>query len=70
MHRLRSTIGLITVVFSLVLSSQIALAKSERQTVLITGSSKGHGFAFVKDYAARGWNVIATCRNPETSGRG
>ena len=45
------------------------IAQDKAPTVLITGSSKGHGFAFVKDYAARGWNVIATCRNPSTSDR-
>jgi len=39
------------------------------KTVLVTGSSKGHGFAFVKDYAARGWTVIATCRNPTSATR-
>lgn len=39
------------------------------QTVLITGSNKGHGFAFVKDYAARGWTVIATTRNPAKADR-
>jgi len=39
-------------------------AQNEAATVLITGSSKGHGLAFVNDYAKRGWTVIATCRNP------
>ncbi len=33
--------------------------------VLITGSSRGIGFALTKLFAERGWNVIATCRNPE-----
>jgi len=33
-------------------------------TVLITGSNRGIGYAFVKHYAAAGWNVIATARNP------
>lgn len=35
-----------------------------KPTVLITGSNRGIGFALVKNYAANGWNVIATCRNP------
>lgn len=39
------------------------------KTVLVTGSNKGHGFAFVKDYAARGWTVIATCRTPSEADR-
>ena len=34
-------------------------------TVLITGSNRGLGFEWTKQYAAKGWNVIATCRTPE-----
>lgn len=41
-----------------------AQAEDAAPTTLITGSSKGHGLAFVQDYAERGWTVIATCRNP------
>ena len=33
-------------------------------TVLITGTSRGIGLEFVRQYAALGWNVIATCRRP------
>ena len=33
-------------------------------TVLITGSNRGIGLGFVEHYAAQGWNVVATCRNP------
>lgn len=33
-------------------------------TVLITGSNRGIGLEFVKQYAERGWTVIATARNP------
>jgi NAD(P)-dependent dehydrogenase (short-subunit alcohol dehydrogenase family) len=52
-------------------SSWIAPAQGEDgvSTVLITGSSKGHGLAFVNDYAERGWTVIATCRNPAEAER-
>ncbi len=45
-----------------------AIAQEDARTVLITGSSKGHGLNFVNDYAERGWNVIATCRTPSEAG--
>jgi NAD(P)-dependent dehydrogenase (short-subunit alcohol dehydrogenase family) len=32
--------------------------------VLVTGSNKGIGFEFVRQYAAEGARVYATCRNP------
>lgn len=34
-------------------------------TVLITGASRGLGLEFVRQYAADGWRVIATCRQPK-----
>jgi NAD(P)-dependent dehydrogenase (short-subunit alcohol dehydrogenase family) len=34
-------------------------------TVLITGSNRGLGLEFARQYAARGWKVIATARDPE-----
>lgn len=34
-------------------------------TVLITGSNRGIGFAFARQYAQQGWTVLATCRRPE-----
>ncbi len=34
-------------------------------TVLITGANRGLGLAFASQYGARGWHVIATCRNPQ-----
>jgi NAD(P)-dependent dehydrogenase (short-subunit alcohol dehydrogenase family) len=33
-------------------------------TALITGSNRGIGLEFARQYAARGWKVIATCRDP------
>ena len=35
-------------------------------TVLITGASRGLGLEFARQYAAAGWRVIATARNPRT----
>jgi len=36
----------------------------EAKTVLITGSNRGIGLEFVTQYAAAGWDVIATSRSP------
>ncbi len=33
-------------------------------TVLITGANRGLGFEFAQQYAAAGWQVFATCRDP------
>ncbi|MEM9530437.1 MAG: SDR family oxidoreductase [Pseudomonadota bacterium] len=37
-------------------------------TVLITGSNRGIGFEFAKQYAEGGATVIATCRTPASAG--
>ncbi|MDB2337359.1 SDR family NAD(P)-dependent oxidoreductase [Amylibacter sp.] len=36
-------------------------------TVFITGTNKGLGLEFTKQYLNEGWNVIATCRSPTTA---
>ena len=38
---------------------------ADAPTVFITGSNRGLGLEFARQYAALGWNVIATCRNPD-----
>jgi NAD(P)-dependent dehydrogenase (short-subunit alcohol dehydrogenase family) len=40
-------------------------ATDAQRAVLITGSNRGIGLEFVRQYAELGWQVIATCRTPE-----
>ena len=37
------------------------------ETVLVTGSNRGMGLEFVKQYGNLGWDVIATSRTPSES---
>lgn len=37
-------------------------------TVLITGANRGLGLEFARQYAADGWDVIATARDPDAAG--
>ena len=41
-----------------------AAFKKDASTVLITGSNHGLGLELARQYAAMGWNVIATARRP------
>ena len=45
----------------LLVTSQASLA----ETVLVTGSNRGIGFELVTQYAAAGWDVVATSRTPD-----
>lgn len=51
-----------TVLFSLWTSHTASAQEPSR--VLITGTSRGIGLELTKQYAAKGWRVIATCRKP------
>ncbi|MDX2224194.1 MAG: SDR family NAD(P)-dependent oxidoreductase [Rhodospirillaceae bacterium] len=62
MARMLAALGLVMAA----LISPVA-AQTSPGTVLITGASQGHGLAFVEDYAARGWRVIATARSPDSA---
>ena len=45
----------------------VAAEDSYQPTVLITGSNRGIGLEFARQYAALDWKVIATTRRPETA---
>jgi NAD(P)-dependent dehydrogenase (short-subunit alcohol dehydrogenase family) len=62
---------------ALILAIQLLCATSvwaafpapDSPTVMITGANASHGLAFAEEYAALGWNVIATCRTPDKADR-
>jgi NAD(P)-dependent dehydrogenase (short-subunit alcohol dehydrogenase family) len=53
------------IAFLVVLPLSIAPGIANAETVLITGANSGIGLEFTKQYAARGWTVIATHRRSE-----
>jgi len=63
MKQLRFTFALFLALVSAGITTAAADAASE-PTILITGSNRGIGLEFTKQYAELGWNVIATTRNP------
>ena len=46
----------------------LSAGSANAKTVLITGSNRGIGFEFAKQYAEEGWDVIATSRSPDDDG--
>jgi NADPH:quinone reductase-like Zn-dependent oxidoreductase len=42
-----------------------AVKDPDSPTILITGSNRGVGLALAREYADKGWNVIATSRRPK-----
>lgn len=55
-----------TIIAASLLACFALLPAVQAQTVLITGSNRGIGLEFARQYAARGWTVIATHRRDST----
>ena len=55
----------------LVMGSLLTMAPrvlaADELTVLVTGSNRGMGLEFARQFAAKGWTVIATCRDPSSA---
>jgi NAD(P)-dependent dehydrogenase (short-subunit alcohol dehydrogenase family) len=64
MRHLFAVSRLIIAGFLLLTHAPTFAADEAQRTVLITGSNRGIGLEFTRQYAAAGWQVIATCRNP------
>jgi NAD(P)-dependent dehydrogenase (short-subunit alcohol dehydrogenase family) len=60
------TLGLVLLTIS---STAWSGLDPDSPTVLITGANRGIGLEFVQQYAARGWNVVATARKPAKADR-
>ena len=48
------------------LACLVLMSAAQAQTVLVTGSNRGIGLEFAKQYAGKGWTVIATHRRDTT----
>jgi NADPH:quinone reductase-like Zn-dependent oxidoreductase len=57
-------VGVLLACLSFLAEPVVADDSAAVPTVLITGTSRGIGLEFTRQYAALGWRVIATCRRP------
>ena len=50
-----------------IFTGQVLASTAHAATVFITGSNRGIGLELTRQFASRGWDVIATCRNPQNA---
>ena len=58
---------MITLCLCLLCLDVFAALDPEKKTVLITGSNRGIGLEYVRQFSERDWNIIATVRKPEAA---
>lgn len=57
-------LGLLVIYLTVSAAPVVAQDTEVAPTILITGTSRGIGLEFTRQYAALGWRVLATCRRP------
>jgi NAD(P)-dependent dehydrogenase (short-subunit alcohol dehydrogenase family) len=63
----KNLLSALAAVLALALATSVpasAALEAGKPTVLVTGANRGIGVEYVRQLAARGWNVIATARKP------
>ena len=61
---IRAFMGLLVLCSTVLVDPVFAEDAEQVPTILITGTSRGIGLEFTRQYAALGWRVLATCRRP------
>lgn len=59
--------SLITLLLAVVFVFEMPLQAASKGTVFVTGANRGMGLEYAKQYQAKGYNVIATARNPASA---
>lgn len=62
---MRNLVAIVAVLLFAVPAHAATVRDPASPTILLTGANRGVGLALAKEYAGKGWNVIATCRNPK-----
>ena len=62
--KIRAFMGLLVLCSTVLVDPVFAEDAEQVPTILITGTSRGIGLEFTRQYAALGWRVLATCRRP------